>query len=87
VCVSGCVYRVAKTRRMPYLYRSFSAKEPPIISGSFAKNDLQLKASYESSPTCIRGSCIRGSCIRVCVSGARVKGCVYQGGVKECVYV
>jgi len=38
MCVCACVclcvdvlisiYRVAKTHRMPYLYRSFSAKEP-----------------------------------------------------------
>ena len=27
-CLSGLVYLVAKTYRMPYFYRSFSAKEP-----------------------------------------------------------
>ena len=28
-------------------------QKSPIISGSFAKKDLQLKASYKSSPPCI----------------------------------
>ena len=30
----------------------FPGKSPPITSGSLAKNDLQLKASHGSSPTC-----------------------------------
>ena len=45
-------YWVAQSHRMHYLYWSFSAKSP-IISGSFAKNDLQLKASYGSWTHCI----------------------------------
>jgi len=28
VYMCKCIYRVAKTHRMPYLHRSFSAKEP-----------------------------------------------------------
>jgi len=31
-------------------------QKSPIISGSFAKNDLQLKASYGSWPLCIEVS-------------------------------
>jgi len=53
VCMSICKYanRVAKTRRIPYLYTSFSAKEP-YIEWLFCGNDLQLRGSYESSPPC-----------------------------------
>ena len=32
----------------------WNVKKSPIISGSFAKNDLQLKGSDESSPPCIK---------------------------------
>jgi len=42
-------YRVAQTIGCLILRGDFTQKSP-IISGSFAKNDLQLKASYRSSP-------------------------------------
>ena len=44
-------YRVAKTHRMPYLSRSFSAKEP-YNQWLFCEKYPQLKASYGYSPPC-----------------------------------
>jgi len=59
--------------RMPYLYRSFSAKEP-YISGSSAENDWELKASYGSSPPCTliptrALCCLIWEMLSVCCSG------------------
>jgi len=55
--VSCHTYRVAKTHRMPRLLGYFPRKSPTIsITGSFAKNDPQLKASYGFLPPCINMS-------------------------------
>jgi len=35
------------------IYIGHFPQKRPIINGSFAENDLQLKASYDSTPTCI----------------------------------
>ena len=57
-------------------------QKTPVISGSFAERDIQLKASYASSPPCVHVCacvCVRvGVCAYVCVR-VGVKDCMNQG--------
>jgi len=53
ICKDKACYRVAKTQRMPYLCRSFPAKEPTVkFVALLRKMTCKDKTSYDSVPPC-----------------------------------
>ena len=73
MCVHTCIYTQSYTgwQRLQgcLVYIGYFPQKSPIISGSFAKHDMQLKVFYGSSPPCANNCTVENLHIVTCTRG------------------